>query len=100
MHMTGDRSRLYTVALAASWIVCVALPLAASEWLRRPFSGLPLFGVLLWFLALRLARVKRYREDKRADDADDMEAVRRIFSAQGGRAHAAGGSTDAERSDT
>ncbi len=34
-------------------------------------------------LALRLARVKRYREDKRAEDADDMEAVRRIFAAQG-----------------
>jgi DNA ligase 1 len=34
-------------------------------------------------LALRLARVKRYRDDKRADEADDMEAVRRIFAAQG-----------------
>ncbi|MGH8199106.1 MAG: ATP-dependent DNA ligase [Steroidobacteraceae bacterium] len=30
-------------------------------------------------LALRLARVKRYRDDKRAGDADDMEAVRKIF---------------------
>jgi DNA ligase 1 len=36
-------------------------------------------------LALRLARVKRYREDQRAEDADDMEAVRRIYAAQGGR---------------
>jgi DNA ligase 1 len=34
-------------------------------------------------LALRLARVKRYRDDKRAEDADDMESVRRIFAAQG-----------------
>jgi DNA ligase-1 len=33
-------------------------------------------------LALRLARVKRYRDDKRAEDADTMEAVRRIFAAQ------------------
>ena len=33
-------------------------------------------------LALRLARVKRYREDKRAEDADDMEAVRRISGRQ------------------
>jgi DNA ligase-1 len=33
-------------------------------------------------LALRLARVKRYRPDKRAEDADDMESVRRIFAAQ------------------
>ena len=34
-------------------------------------------------MALRLARVKRYRDDKRAEDADDIEAVRRIFAAQG-----------------
>ena len=34
-------------------------------------------------MALRLARVKRYRDDKRADGADDMEAVRRIFARQG-----------------
>ena len=29
-------------------------------------------------LALRLARVKRYRTDKRADDADTIETVRSI----------------------
>jgi DNA ligase-1 len=33
-------------------------------------------------LALRLARVKRYREDKRAADANDMDAVRQIHAAQ------------------
>ncbi len=33
-------------------------------------------------MALRLARVKRYRDDKRVEDADDMEAVRKIFAAQ------------------
>lgn len=35
-------------------------------------------------LALRLARVKRYRDDKHAADADNMEAVRRIHAAQSG----------------
>jgi DNA ligase 1 len=35
-------------------------------------------------LALRLARVKRYRDDKPARDADTMESVRRIYAAQGG----------------
>ena len=35
-------------------------------------------------LALRLARVKRYRSDKRVEDADTMDAVRRIFAAQSG----------------
>ena len=33
-------------------------------------------------LALRLARVKRYRDDKRAAEADTMESVRRIYAAQ------------------
>jgi DNA ligase-1 len=36
-------------------------------------------------LALRLARVKRYRDDKRAEDADDMESVRGIYASQGGQ---------------
>jgi DNA ligase-1 len=35
-------------------------------------------------LALRLARVKRYRPDKAASDADTMQTVRRIFAAQSG----------------
>lgn len=33
-------------------------------------------------MALRLARVKRYRSDKRPEDADTMESVRRIAAAQ------------------
>jgi DNA ligase-1 len=34
-------------------------------------------------LALRLARVKRYREDKQPEEADSIESVRRIYAAQG-----------------
>jgi len=34
-------------------------------------------------LALRLARVKRYRDDKRVEDADTMDSVRKIAAAQG-----------------
>jgi DNA ligase-1 len=34
-------------------------------------------------LALRLARVKRYRSDKRLEEADTMETVRKIAAAQG-----------------
>ena len=34
-------------------------------------------------MALRLARVKRYRDDKNTEDADDMEAVREIFAGNG-----------------
>jgi DNA ligase 1 len=33
-------------------------------------------------LALRLARVKRYRSDKSVEDADTMETVRKIYAAQ------------------
>ncbi len=33
-------------------------------------------------MALRLARVKRYRDDKTAEQADTMDAVRRLFVAQ------------------
>ncbi len=35
-------------------------------------------------LALRLARVKRYRTDKGIQDADTMESLRKIYSAQSG----------------
>jgi DNA ligase 1 len=35
-------------------------------------------------LALRLARVKRYRSDKRAEEADTMEGVRKIYEMQAG----------------
>jgi DNA ligase-1 len=37
-------------------------------------------------MALRLARVKRYRDDKRIEEADTMESVRRIFALQTGAA--------------
>jgi DNA ligase 1 len=40
-------------------------------------------------VALRLARVKRYRDDKRAEEADTMESVRKIFSAGGQPGHPA-----------
>jgi DNA ligase-1 len=33
-------------------------------------------------LALRLARVKRYRDDKRASEADTMDSVRALYAAQ------------------
>ena len=37
-------------------------------------------------LALRLARVKRYRPDKRVADADTMATVRQVYAAQQGHA--------------
>ena len=35
-------------------------------------------------MALRFARVKGYRPDKRPEDADTLQAVRALFSARGG----------------
>lgn len=37
-------------------------------------------------LALRFARVKRYRTDKRPEEADTIDTVRELFAGQGGRA--------------
>jgi DNA ligase 1 len=47
-------------------------------------------------LALRLARVKRYRDDKPAAEADNMDTVRRIYAAQAGT----GTATDTDEDDT
>jgi DNA ligase-1 len=35
-------------------------------------------------LALRLARVKRYRADKKVEEVDSFDTVRKIFAAQSG----------------
>jgi DNA ligase-1 len=40
-------------------------------------------------VALRFARVKRYREDKRAEDADTIAAVRAILDAREAGGHPA-----------
>jgi DNA ligase-1 len=47
-------------------------------------------------LALRLARVKRYRDDKPLEDADNMDAVRKIHAAQSGSAHEIGATSRTE----
>jgi DNA ligase-1 len=41
-------------------------------------------------LALRLARVKRYRDDKSLEDADTMESVRKVYAAQSATSESAG----------
>jgi ATP-dependent DNA ligase len=40
-------------------------------------------------MALRFARVKRYREDKRAEEADTVDTVRTIFARTHGKAEPA-----------
>jgi tetratricopeptide (TPR) repeat protein len=74
--VTGDRSRIFTVGLAISWFVVVALPIIISIRQSQPLDGLPLLGVVIWFVGLRLARL--LSPAVRADAAmrrGDYEAV-------------------------
>ncbi len=50
------------------------------------FSDLQRSGRYPGGLALRLARIKHYRSDKRVEEADTMESVREISAAQGAAA--------------
>jgi DNA ligase-1 len=62
------------------WIVYVRPELIVEI----AFSDLQVSSRYPGGLALRLARVKRYRDDKRIGEADTMESVRRIFALQTG----------------
>src|SRR5689334_3605285 len=56
MKVTGDLSRLFTAILTFSWLFLVALPIAVSVLIGRPGKGLPLLGVIVWFIVLRVGR--------------------------------------------
>jgi tetratricopeptide (TPR) repeat protein len=55
--VTGDRSRMFAVGLAISWFLIVALPIIVSVRTTQSWEGLPLLGVVVWYLGLRLARL-------------------------------------------
>jgi tetratricopeptide (TPR) repeat protein len=55
--VTGDRSRIFTLGLAISWFLIVALPIIISVRTTQSWEGLPLLGVVVWYLGLRLARL-------------------------------------------
>jgi tetratricopeptide (TPR) repeat protein len=54
--MVGDRSRIFTIGLIAAWVLLVAAPTLLSVALGQPVAGLPLLGVIAWFILLRVAR--------------------------------------------
>src|SRR5260221_229763 len=56
MRLVGDSSRLFAVVLVASWLLLVTLPLVLSIAVGQPAQGIPLVGVLVWFVLLRVAR--------------------------------------------
>src|SRR5262249_1570257 len=57
MWLVGDRSRLFSVGLVATWLVIVALPLTLSVATGQSAFALPLLGVVAWFGLLRAARL-------------------------------------------
>lgn len=86
--MTGDSSRIFTVGLAISWFVVVALPIIISIRLSQPLEGLPLLGVVIWFAGLRLARLlsPAVRADaamRRGDYETAVERCRRALIVEG-----------------
>jgi tetratricopeptide (TPR) repeat protein len=56
MRLIGDQRYVFIVALAASWLFLIGIPLGYSIIRGSAILGLPLLGVVLWFLLLRLAR--------------------------------------------
>jgi tetratricopeptide (TPR) repeat protein len=56
MRPIGDQSQHFTVALGASWLLAVALPISLSALTGHLWKGLPLLGVALWIVLLRVAR--------------------------------------------
>lgn len=57
MWLVGDRSRLFSIGLAAAWLLIVALPILLSISKGQSAFALPLLGVVVWFVLLRGARV-------------------------------------------
>jgi tetratricopeptide (TPR) repeat protein len=54
--MVGDRSRVFTIGLIATWLLLVAAPILVSVARDQSVAGLPLVGVVIWFILLRVAR--------------------------------------------
>src|SRR5215469_12009325 len=51
-----DQSRIFTYILAITWLVGVAMPILASLISGNPAMGVPLLGVVFWYLLVRGAR--------------------------------------------
>ena len=51
-----DQSRIFTYVLAITWLVGVGMPILYSLISGNPAMGVPLLGVVFWFLLVRVAR--------------------------------------------
>jgi DNA ligase 1 len=84
--MTDEMLRWQTERLSAlatgpldAWVV----PVRPELVVEIAFDGLQASTRYPSGLALRFARVKRYREDKRPEEADTIDAVRALYARQG-----------------
>ena len=89
--MFGDRSRIFTIGLATSWLLIVALPIIISIRAGQALIGLPLLGVIIWFGGLRLARslspaVRADVEMRQGHYAAALERCQRALSVRGASA--------------
>ena len=86
--MFGDRSRIFTIGLAISWLLIVALPIIISVRSGQALIGLPLLGVVIWFAGLRLGRslspaVRADAEMRRGDYTAALERCQRALDVRG-----------------
>lgn len=90
-RVSGDYSRIFTISLAISWFLVVALPILISVRTLQPQSGLPLLGVVFWFVGLRLARrispaVRTDSDMRRGDYAAAVARCQRQLAVEGANA--------------
>jgi len=76
-----EKLRSLAIGESDGWVVHVRPELVVEV----AFDGLQASTRYPGGLALRFARVKRYREDKRPEEADTIDTVRALFLAQGER---------------
>jgi DNA ligase 1 len=70
-------------ALATGPLDAWVVPVRPELVVEIAFDGLQASTRYPSGLALRFARVKRYREDKRPEEADTIDAVRALYARQG-----------------
>lgn len=88
MNPIRDFSRLFSRGLAIVWLLIVCVPLVVSVVLNNPADGLPLLGIMVWIVLLRVAR--RLSPAARADAltrkgqyAQALDMAERALSVEG-----------------
>jgi tetratricopeptide (TPR) repeat protein len=79
---------VFTIGLASSWLLIVALPIIISVRSGQALAGLPLLGVVIWFAGLRLARalspaVRADAEMRRGDYTAALARCQRALDVRG-----------------